>query len=458
MSQNTNNPKQPQKDDAVLGGADPAPIGGVVLGGLEGVKHRLSSAAVETRIAALSECLNYGEAGLDLVARALQDKSKRVRREAYSLLRDFVVRALQDKSKRVRREAYSLLREPEVVRILQEYKPWNLFERFEKYPGYRGQHVTKLANRNVQEFDPKYGITDSIGIAYALRAESDYYYYDYEITDKLAGLLRDPHASNLEALVIGSWISLLQSGHDSSAIVNALVAAKEKLPSLKALFLGDIHYEEYEISWIRQSNMSPILEAYPNLEMLQIRGGEGLTFSPTRHDNLKILVIETGGLSYVTIGQVCALELPALEHLELWLGRGNSSVEDLMPILAGDLFPNLTYLGLRNSQYSDKIAAALVDSPVLQKISVLDLSMGTLGNKVALALLESPAINQLDILNVSETFLSDDTIEKLQQLDCQVIADDRDKYYEYCDYYEDEENYENYENYECDRYCSVAGE
>lgn len=81
------NPNQPRDDDAVLGGQNPAPFGSVVLGGLEGVKMRLAIApTVEQKVAALSEALKYGLAGLDLVIQALQDSSQQVCDAASSLL------------------------------------------------------------------------------------------------------------------------------------------------------------------------------------------------------------------------------------------------------------------------------------------------------------------------------------------------------------------------------------
>ena len=356
--------------------------------------------------------------------------------------------------------------ENKVTEAMQDnYKTWNLIERFEEYRGYRGEYVKIFANRKVEEFDPRYGIADPVGIAYALRRDRSQ--KDKTIVEKFADLLQDSQAGKLEALVFGLWDKYWAWDEpggelsDSSVVANLLIAAKDKLTSLKAVFLGDIPSDEFEISWIEQSNITPVLEAYPNLQMLQVRGGTGLlyarggsalSFSPTRHDNLEVLVVETGGLSRQTIAQICALELPALKHMELWLGcdlyGGNSSVEDLMPILAGKLFPNLTYLGLRNSEYSDKIAAALVESPVLEKIAVLDLSMGNLGDEAALAFLDCPAINQLDILNVSENFLAEDTIERLQQLDCRVIAENQKE--------AEEREYENEKDYKYYRYCSVA--
>ena len=84
----TNNPNEPRIDDAVLGGTAPAPAGGVVLGGIEGVKRRFASAFVEQRKTALVEALKYGEAGLDLAIAALNDRSKQVSNAAYLLLRN----------------------------------------------------------------------------------------------------------------------------------------------------------------------------------------------------------------------------------------------------------------------------------------------------------------------------------------------------------------------------------
>lgn len=417
-----NNLDRPRNYDAVLGGQAPPPVEGAVLGGLEGVKSRLASPFVKGRVAALSDALNYGEAGLNLVIQALKNSSKQVQRSAYLLLRHRL--------------------EPQVKQALQQYKPWNLVERLGIYK--HPPHVTSFANRMVEEFDPQTGITAPARIAYALRVEWDE--YDVDITDKLEPLLQDPQANQLEALVIGMWTQNIYNSN-SNIVVNALLAAKEQLANLKALFIGDIIYMESEISWIGQSDISPLLEAYPNLEVLQVRGGEGLAFSPLRHDNLEALIVETGGLSRETIAQICALELPALEHLELWLGSdyygGNSSIADLKPILNDLVFPDLSYLGLRNSEYSDEIADAVVYSLLIDYLKVLDLSMGTLSDHGALTLLNyCPAVNQLDILNVSANYLSEETIERLSELDVQLIAAHQTIEYDY--------------GGGGDRYCSVS--
>ena len=85
MSENQN---EPREYDAVKGGKNLIPVNAAVLGGIAGVKSRLASPAIEVRIAALSEALKYGEAGVDLIIGALQDKLMQVKSAAFSLLKD----------------------------------------------------------------------------------------------------------------------------------------------------------------------------------------------------------------------------------------------------------------------------------------------------------------------------------------------------------------------------------
>ncbi|MEG4959461.1 MULTISPECIES: formylglycine-generating enzyme family protein [unclassified Microcoleus] len=84
----TANQSQPREYDAVKGGESQVPLAAAVLGGISGVKSRLASPIVEVKIAALSEALKYGEAGLDLIIGTLQDESMAVKFAAYSLLKD----------------------------------------------------------------------------------------------------------------------------------------------------------------------------------------------------------------------------------------------------------------------------------------------------------------------------------------------------------------------------------
>ncbi|MGD1910756.1 MAG: STM4015 family protein [Rivularia sp. (in: cyanobacteria)] len=420
MAENQN---QPGKYDAVLGGKNPPPVTGVVLGGIEGVKRRLSNPVVEVKVAALSDALKYGDGGLELVIQALQQEKKIVQHSAYKLLR--------------KRE------EAQVKQALEEYQPWYLFERCQRNYSYQGLHLGKFANRQIVEFDLQVGITEPKDIAYKLL--SSYRSDRPPIIEQLTSLLQDSQADKLEALVIGNWGEA--SADDSSEIVNALANAKDKLTNLKAIFIGDMHMEESEISWIMQSDISPILRAYPQLEILQIRGGDGLQFNaPVRHNKLQALVIETGGLGRDTVAQICNMNLPGLQHLELLFGSdsygGNCSVDNIKPIVDDLIFPNLNYLGLCNSEFSDDIAEAVVKSPLIETISVLDLSLGTLSDKGGELLLNCAAVNELDIVNLSDNYLSEEMVGKLSALDCQLLGNHQEEIE-----YEDDEEY---------RYCSVS--
>ncbi|MBD2183993.1 hypothetical protein H6S82_11135 [Planktothrix sp. FACHB-1355] len=83
MAENSN---QPKNFDAVLGGQTPPPVGGVVLGGIEGWRRRFATPIVEQRIAVLLDALKYGDAGINLLIEAMNDEALLVRANAYKLL------------------------------------------------------------------------------------------------------------------------------------------------------------------------------------------------------------------------------------------------------------------------------------------------------------------------------------------------------------------------------------
>ncbi|NEU72720.1 HEAT repeat domain-containing protein [Hassallia byssoidea VB512170] len=291
----------------------------------------------------------------------------------------------------------------------------------------------KLQDWKAKEFNPPVGITDPVGTAYIVNIE------------QLKLLLQDPHASKVEALICQLWAYEHNYNVQFYTFVNTLSDAYERLTNLKALFIGDGEECPYMNSWLELGEITPILKAFPYLEVLQVRGGWGLQVRPLQHESLKTLVVETG-LMFIepdTINQICSLNLPGLEYLELWLGGchrygDDVGTEHLLPILAGKVFPSLKYLGLRSSDYSDNIAFCLAELPtVIEHLAILDLSMGTLTDEGAEALLNFPPVNQLHTLNVSLNQLSVNMIQKFSQLNCHVIAEPQDDEEErYCALYE----------------------
>jgi hypothetical protein len=287
------------------------------------------------------------------------------------------------------------------------------------------EHVERFAGLPVRDYDPEEGLVDPSGSAQRLRVEDDGAVSAVALLERL---LDDPAAGQVVALVIGPWVDsqLLCEGEGSGPIVAALAGARERLPGLRALFLGDVTYDECEISWLNQSNIIPLLEAYPNLERLRVRGANELGFWRTRHEALKELVFESGGLPSWLVLHVLSSDLPNLEHLELWLGSadygGDTTHEDLAPLLSGAVFPRLKYLGLRNCEFADALASALARSPILKRIEVLDLSLGNLGDEGALALLSGGQLAGLKKLDIHHHYVSDEVLDGLKDLGIELDA------------------------------------
>jgi hypothetical protein len=292
------------------------------------------------------------------------------------------------------------------------------------------ENLTTFQGKKVEDFDPEQPLGDPRTVAYRIRLDWDEGEAGTRWVDKFAQLLEKPDSRKIESFIAGAWEEV-SAGTDSTSIVESLAAARDGLPRLKHLFFGDITMEESEISWITQTDVSPIFEAHRELEHITIRGGTGLSLGHIRHERLRELIIQTGGLPPQVIHDVSASELPALEHLELWLGEpnygGNATVEDLATLLRGDRFPKLKYLGIKDSVIADEVAGVLANSPILRQLDVLDVSLGQLGDDGAKALLASPEIRSLKKLDVHHHFISDELVAKLKSLGIEVDASEKQK-------------------------------
>lgn len=223
--------------------------------------------------------------------------------------------------------------------------------------------------------------------------------------------------AGVRALVVGQWGEVFDE--DSADAVGLLVEAREQLTGLLAVFVGDLVMEEAEISWITQSDVTPLLTAYPRLLELGVRGGTDLALTAVRHEHLRTLAIETGGLPAAVVRAVAASDLPALEFLELWLGvaeyGGDSTVADLAPVLSGERLPALRHLGLRNSEFQDQIAAAVASAAVVPRLRSLDLSLGVLTDDGASALLDGQSLTHLEWLDLHHNFVGDDVARRVRE-------------------------------------------
>lgn len=282
-----------------------------------------------------------------------------------------------------------------------------------------GDHLDELYGLPAYTFPgpnaPQTDLPDADAVAW--RITSDVYDADEDWEVAFTRFRETVAPHRVRALIVGAWQDAYDSG--SSSVVEALAGAKEHFPALRALFVGDMVMEECEISWINQSDVTPLLAAFPRLEEFGVRGGTGLEFSGLSHPSLRRLTMETGGLPAAVVRGVSASDLPALEHLDLWLGTpdygGDSGVSDLEGILSGARLPRLRELALRNSEMQDAVAAAVAAAPVVARLEILDLSMGVLTDEGAAALLAGQPLTHLKKLDLHHHYLSEPLQERVRR-------------------------------------------
>ncbi|MEV0564739.1 STM4015 family protein [Dactylosporangium sp. NPDC050588] len=280
------------------------------------------------------------------------------------------------------------------------------------------RHITTFAGLPVMQFGP--GVVDKLDragtprSAVAWRIETDYEDSEEVFGSTLDRCLDVVGGESIHAFVIGQW----GEAYDTAPPLHLLIAARARLPHLRALFIGEMTGEECEISWINHTDVAPLLAAFPGLEILRIRGADGLQLSPVRHMRLRELAVESGGLPAAFLRGVVDSHLPALTDLELWLGvseyGGDITVEDLTPVLSGSGMPRLRRLALRNAEIADQVAAALAGAPVVPRLEELDLSLGILSDRGAEALLLGQPLTHLRRLDLSHHFVSAELADRLR--------------------------------------------
>lgn len=277
-------------------------------------------------------------------------------------------------------------------------------------------------NQEIENFEE--GDVIDFTKAYRLVVEC---YNDEIFISKLEQFLKIDNISKITNIVIGAWNTddqlMIQP------ILDMLIDKKDLLQHIKGFFFGDISIDENEASWIEQGNYEAFLKSFPNIEILHIKGGNGLTFKSIDHENLKELKIISAGLPPNVFAEISQAKLPNLEIIELWLGSDchgfESSSKDVLEIVSGDKLPKLKHLGLINSEITNELAEELVGHPILNRIESLDLSLGIISDIGANFLFENPSIEKLKKLKIEHHYISDKWIEKLNTLNINVSLSDK---------------------------------
>ncbi|MFF0721475.1 STM4015 family protein [Micromonospora sp. NPDC003816] len=270
-------------------------------------------------------------------------------------------------------------------------------------------HASSFAGLPVLPFTPGMEVpADPSAVAWRLEVgDLDDEPEPEEFVALVEAMLKEVPADSVRAVVIGEW----GMAYERPLPVDLLVNAASQWTGLRAIFLADLVSEQCELSWLTHDDITALLTAYPQLETLWVRGGEGLRLDATRHVGLRELRFESGGLPGTVVRAVGECDLPNLELLEMWLGRsdygGDATVDDLAPLLAGAGLPALRRLGLRNADIADVVAGAVATAPVVPRLSVLDLSMGNLTDDGLAALLAGQSLTHLAELDLHHHYLSE---------------------------------------------------
>ncbi len=262
---------------------------------------------------------------------------------------------------------------------------------------------------------------------------------------QFAKYLQDPACGESVGLSLGLNNDVAESFYADS--VKRLLENKEKFSKLRWLFLGEMLMEDSEMTWIGQGDVgAPVLDAFPLLEELHARGGEGyqnnIAFTKASHSKLKKLVIQTAGLRKEAFQGILQSDFPELESLEIWLGceerDADISVDDLRDFFQGNPFPKLKSLGLMNSEITNKVVEEIVDAPILDQLEELSLALGTLQDEGAKMLLSSEKIKTLKKLDLHHHYMSNEVMAQFANLGPVVDVSDQEEGDEYdgtVDYY-----------------------
>ncbi|MDD6825240.1 MAG: STM4015 family protein [Oscillospiraceae bacterium] len=252
--------------------------------------------------------------------------------------------------------------------------------------------------------------------------EKKYYheYEDYEdgkTAETMVGeILADPEFQNIDKLIIGDWGGAYEDS--CQAVLDAIADNADKFSHITSLFVGDMDYEECEISWIMQGDYSRIWEAMPQLKEITVKGSTDLKLGKIKHSSLESLTIICGGLGSDVIKEIEEAELPELKKLLVYIGSDNygfdGDADTVRSLLANSDFPKLEYLGIADSEIQDELTAVVLDCKYIDSITTLDLSCGTITDKGGELLLKKlPELKNLKKLDLSYNYLSDEMKDKL---------------------------------------------
>ncbi len=258
-------------------------------------------------------------------------------------------------------------------------------------------------------------------------ADSKKYFYDWEEYDEgdkdaktmVEDILADAELPGLSEVIIGCWGESWDN--DVQPIIDGIIENKDKFSHIKSLFVGDMDFEECEVSWIEQGNYEGLWAALPQLEKLTIKGSTNLSLGKIEHENLKSLEIICGGLPKEVLASIRDAKLPNLEKLALYIGVEDygfdGDISDIKEMLDKSDFPKLKALGIKDSEIQDEVAEVVMACKYIDQLELVELCYGTLTDKGGAILLEElPKHNRIKMVDLEYHYMSEEMMDKLADM------------------------------------------
>lgn len=295
------------------------------------------------------------------------------------------------------------------------------------------EEAEKQAEKLIAEKTKKGYVETQEAAAKEMKVEAKKYKLSYDDFDNgksqedlLNKIINDKKLPDIKQLTIGCWD--FESG-DCQELVDGMIANKEKFAHIEGLFWGDIDQEESEVSWIEQTELSPLLDIMPNLKELKIKGTNSLGIGQKPRPSITSLEIISGGLPSSVVEDILKSDFSNLEKLVLYVGVDDYGYDGLIdqfkPFFSKEKYPKLTYLGIVNALEEDTIVEYFLESDILPQLETMDISAGVLTDKGGQLLLDNvDKIKHLKFINMEYNYLTEEMQKKLSKLPVKVNVSD----------------------------------
>lgn len=297
--------------------------------------------------------------------------------------------------------------------------------------------ATKAAEKLINEKTKKGYVETAEDAAREMKVEGKKFnltYDEFEKGVKLSDkILKDKKLPEYKQLSVGCWD---YEGGDCEEVLQGIMEHRDQFAHVEGLFWGDIDGEEQEISWIEQTDLSPLFDIMPKLKELKIQGTNNLRLGQGLRPELRSLEIVSGGLPTEVVNDILASDFPNLEKLILYVGVEDYGFEDdiniFLPLFSKERFPKLTYLGIVNSEYQDDVIKMFLDSDILPQLEVMDVSAGVLKDEGAQLLLDqADKIAHLKLIDMHFNYLSKEMKKRLKELPVKIDMSETEEPDEY---------------------------